>query len=143
MSYCSRCGAECGNDSSCPRCGGTLLVGQEELGRHAPSGPEPDERKFVRVGTADDPLTSEHLAGVIQAAHIPVLSRSHVGVMDPITSPSGPWWEVLVPEEFAAKASELIDRERSRMAAAADEAARAAEEEEAETEGRLSGPDRG
>ncbi len=93
-----------------------------------------DRRNFVRVGTAEDPLTSEHLTQVIQAAHIPVLSRSHGSVMDPITSPGGPWWEILVPEEFTAKASELIQRERARMAAAADEAARAAEEEEAETE---------
>jgi len=95
---------------------------------------EEDRRNFVRVGTAEDPLTSEHLTAVIQAAHIPVLSRSHGSVMDPITSPGGPWWEILVPEELATKASELIERERARMAAAAEDAARAAEEEEAESE---------
>lgn len=135
MRYCFRCGAECGDATSCPRCGGTHLVGPEELAKHAraPSA-EQDQRKFVRVGTAEDPLTSEHLTGVIQAAHIPVLSRSHGSVMDPITSPAGPWWEIMVPEELAGKASELIERERSRMAAAAEDAARAAEEEEAESE---------
>lgn len=134
MRYCSRCGAECGDDRRCPRCGNTDLVTAEKQRRGAPSSSEQDQGKFVRVGTAEDPLTSEHLTGVIKAAHIPVLSRSHLGVMDPITSPSGPWWEILVPEELAAKASEIIERERARMAAAADDAARAAEEEEAQTE---------
>ena len=135
MRYCSRCGAECGDATCCPHCGDTHLVRSEEHAKHAraPSA-EQDQEKFVRVGTAEDPLTSEHLTGVIQAAHIPVLLRSHGSVMDPITSPGGPWWEILVPEELAGKASELIERERSRMAAAAEDAARAAEEEEAEGE---------
>ena len=135
MRYCSRCGAECGDATSCPRCGDTHLVRREEHAKHA-RGPsaEQDQEKFVRVGTAEDPLTSEHLIKVIQAAHIPVLSRSHESVMDPITSPGGPWWEIMVPEELAGKASELIARERSRMAAAAEDAERAAEEEEAEGE---------
>ena len=135
MRYCSRCGAECGDATSCPRCGGTHLVRPEEQGRltKSPSA-EQDQEKFVRVGTAEDPLTSEHLIKVIQAAHIPVLSRSHESVMDPITSPGGPWWEIMVPEELAGKASDLVERERSRMAAAAEDAERAAEEEEAESE---------
>lgn len=135
MRYCSRCGAECGDATSCPRCGGTHLVRPEEQARHAKSpSAEQDQEKFVRVGTAEDPLTSEHLIKVIQAAHIPVLSRSHESVMDPITSPGGPWWEIMVPEELAGKASELVERERSRMAAAVEDAERAAEEEEAESE---------
>jgi len=135
MRYCSRCGAKCGDATSCPRCGGTHLVRPEEQGRHAKSpSAEQDQEKFVRVGTAEDPLTSEHLIKVIQAAHIPVLSRSHESVMDPITSPGGPWWEIMVPEELAGKASELVERERSRMAAAVEDAERAAEEEEAESE---------
>ena len=135
MRYCSRCGVECGDATSCPRCGGTHLVRPEELARdkESPSA-EQDQEKFVRVGTAEDPLTSEHLIKVIQAAHIPVLSRSHESVMDPITSPGGPWWEIMVPEELAGKASELVERERSRMAAAVEDAERAAEEEEAESE---------
>ncbi len=133
MRYCSRCGAESRDDASaCVRCGGTHFEGAQKQAKFSPR--EQDHRKFVRVGSAEDPLTSEHLIGVIQAAHIPVLSQSHGSVMDPITSPSGPWWEIMVPEEFAARATELIEREKSRMAAAADDAARAAEEEEAETE---------
>jgi len=136
MKYCSSCGSEYGDEvTACADCGGIQLITAEDTHRHhRPLSGQEDRRKFVRVGSAEDPLTSEHLTGVIQAAHIPVLARSHGSVMDPITSPAGPWWEILVPEEFAAKASELIDRERARMAAAADDAARAAEEEEAETE---------
>ncbi len=137
MKYCPRCGSEYRDEATaCADCGETQLQSGEPMHpRGKPSAKEQDQRKFVRVGSAEDPLTSEHLTGVIEAAHIPVLSRSHGSVMDPITSPSGPWWEILVPEELAAKATELIERERARLAAGADEAARAAEEEEAETEG--------
>jgi hypothetical protein len=136
MKYCSSCGSEYGDEvTACADCGGIQLITAEDTHRHhRPLSGQEDRRKFVRVGSAEDPLTSEHLTGVLQSAHIPILARSHGSVMDPITSPAGPWWEILVPEEFAAKASELIDRERARMAAAADDAARAAEEEEAETE---------
>jgi hypothetical protein len=136
MKYCPRCGSEYRDEvTTCADCGGTQLISAEEMHRHGKLLPgEEDRRKFIRVGSAEDPLTFEHLTAVIQAAHIPVLSRSPGSVMDSITSPSGPWWEILVPEEFAARASELIERERTRMAAGADDAAQAAEEEEAESE---------
>lgn len=136
MKYCSSCGSEYRDEvTACADCGGTQFHSAEEMNRRGkPLPKEQDRRKFVRVGSAEDPLTSEHLTAVIRAAHIPVLARSHGSVMDPITSPSGPWWEILVPEEFAKRAAELIERERARMTAGADEAARAAEEEEAETE---------
>jgi hypothetical protein len=136
MKYCEGCGSEYRDDvTRCSDCGAEL-VSAEEMHRRGKLLPhEQDKRKFVRVGTAEDPLTSEHLTGVIQAAHIPVLSRSHGSVMDSITSPSGPWWEILVPEEFAARATSLIERERGRMSEAAEDAAKAAEEEEQETEG--------
>jgi hypothetical protein len=136
MKYCSRCGSEYRDEATvCADCGGTqLLSGEEPNRRERPTAQGEDQRKFVRVGSAEDPLTFEHLTGVIAAAHIPLLTRSHGSVMDPITSPSGPWWEILVLEEYAGKATEIIERERARLAAAADEAARAAEEEEAESE---------
>jgi hypothetical protein len=54
--------------------------------------------------------------------------------VDTITSPSGPWWEILVPEECLEQADALLQQERAKMAAGAEEAALAAEEEEAETE---------
>ncbi len=138
MKYCPSCGSEYRDDvTACAQCGGKPLVAAEEIHRRGRLLPgDENRRKFARVGSAEDPLTLEHLSGVIQAAHIPVLSQYHGSVMDPITSPAGPWWEILVPEEHAAKATELIERERSRMAAGADDAARAAEEEEAETENR-------
>jgi hypothetical protein len=138
MKYCPSCGSEYRDDvAACAQCGGERLVAAEEISRHGKLLPaEENRRKFASVGSAEDPLTLEHLSGVIQAAHIPVLSQFHGSVMDPITSPAGPWWEILVPEEFAAKASELIARERARMAAGAEDAARAAEEEQAETENR-------
>lgn len=139
MRYCSQCGAECADDdTSCPRCGNSELAGSEHHRRGASPEAE-DRRTFVRVGSAEDPLTSEHLAAVVRSAHIPVLCRSHLGVMDTITTASGPWWEILVPEEYVEKASGLIERERARMAAAADDAAQAAEEEEAQSEGPANG----
>jgi hypothetical protein len=93
-----------------------------------------DRENFVRADSGDDPLMAERFVALLEQAQIPVLSRSHRSVMDPITSPSGPWWEILVPEPFLARATDLLQKERAKEDANAEEAARAAEEEEAELE---------
>jgi len=46
-----------------------------------------------------------------------------------------PWWEIMVPEENQERAVALLAQEKNRLDTTADEAARAAEEEERETEG--------
>src|SRR5260370_25130564 len=136
MRYCSKCGSEYQDQVKvCADCGGTELIAAEEMRRRGKRLPhEADDRNFVRADTAEDPLRAEHFVAVLEQAQIPVLSRSHRSVMDPITSPGGPWWEILVPEEFLARATELLRQERAKEDAGADEAARAAEEEEAEQE---------
>lgn len=136
MTYCSRCGSEYqGTLKVCADCGGTELIGVDEMRRRGlPLPDEEDERRFVRADTADDPLTAERFAAVLEQARIPVLVRSHRSSMDTITSSTGPWWEILVSEEFAPRATGLLQQERARIDAGADEAGRAAEEEEAEQE---------
>jgi hypothetical protein len=142
MRYCPKCGSEYRDHvRECADCRGTELLTAEEMHRRGKLlAREEDRRNFVRADTADNPLTAEQLLAVLEEAEIPVLSQPHGGAMDTITSPSGPWWEILVPEEFLDRAEELLREERAQMAANAEEAARAAEEEEAETEQTASKP---
>ena len=90
-----------------------------------------DDRAFVSVATAEDPLTAEALEGALQDAGIAVITRSHqAGGVDLMTSGlNHAWFEVLVPEPDAARAVEIIIEERARLAASEEEALRAAEEE--------------
>jgi hypothetical protein len=119
-------------------------VGREEaermglLGRpHHATGP--DHRTFVRAGTVEDPLTAEALARALQASGISVFARpGRGGAVDVLTTGNllG-WWELLVPEEELPRAVQLLAYERSRFEGSAEEAVRAAEEEELESEGLL------
>ncbi len=137
MKYCLQCGSEYQESAKeCSDCGGTEFGDAAELKRRGiPLPGERDTRKFVRAGTAEDPLTSEQLVHVLEELEIPVFARPRRGgTVDSLTSGASPWWELLVPEEHAARATEVIAQERARMESGAEDAARAAEEEEAETE---------
>jgi hypothetical protein len=132
--------------ADCPSCGTALREGAKiclscgaVLARPSENGaisPSADTRKFVVAGTAEDPLTTEELVGIVEQAGIPVMARARRrGVVEPITTASlQGWWELLVPESHAARATQLIEQEKKRLESEAEEAARAAEEEEAETE---------
>lgn len=139
MKYCARCGSEYRDDveqcSDCP--GNPRLVGVDEMrSRGLPLPHELDKRVFVRAGTTDNPLMAEVFAELLQEADIPVLVRAgRSGVVDKLTTGNLlPWWEILVPEEQQERAGAMIERERVQEAATTDEAVRAAEEEERETE---------
>ena len=137
MKYCLQCGSEyLESAKECSDCGGTEFGGPDELKRRGiPLPGERDTRRFVRAGTAEDPLSSEQLVRVLEELDIPVFARPRRGgTVDSLTSGASPWWEILVPEESAAQAVEVIAQERARMESGADEATRAAEEEEAATE---------
>jgi len=137
MKYCVQCGSEYRDDiKQCADCGSTELVHAEELGRR---GKRPaarvDQRNFVVAGTTEDPLSAERESQLLQEAGIPSFVRAqHAGTIDNLTSPLAPWWEILTPEESAARAAELIRQDRAQLEANAEEATRAAEEEEAEQE---------
>lgn len=132
MKYCTQCSSEYQDGvARCADCGGTELVSAEEMKRRGLTMPhELDTRKFVRATTTDDPLTSEALVAVLETAEVQVFARPR---RDDATAM--PWWEILVPEADLGKAKQLIEDERARIAQGADEASRAAEEEEKETEG--------
>jgi hypothetical protein len=142
MKYCTNCGSEYQDGVvKCVDCPGAELVAAPppRASGLPPTGErsgEMDTRRFTRAGTAEDPLTAEQLATAVRGAGIPVFSRQRMGgTVDRITGgSSAPWWEILVPEESAQKALEIIERERSALHDDEDEAARAAEEEEAEGE---------
>ena len=137
MKYCAECGSEYVDTATeCADCGGKQFATAEQLHQKGILLPgERDTRRFVRAGTAEDPLTSERLVAALQAENVPVFARPRRGgTVDIVTTAASPWWEILVPEEHLQKASELIERERAQLQASAEENARAAEEEEAEGE---------
>jgi hypothetical protein len=138
MKYCVECGSEYQDHvTECADCPGSQLVDAAEMRRRGlPLPHERDTREFVRVGTAEDPLTSEEFVRVLEAEHIPVFSRPRRGgTVDVLTTGvPHPWWEILVPEEHAARATELLAQAKARLDSTAAEAAQAAEDEERETE---------
>ncbi|MFL5347903.1 MAG: hypothetical protein ACJ8AT_24190 [Hyalangium sp.] len=138
MKYCAECGSEYQDHvTECADCPGSQLVDAETMrARGLIPNSEQDTREFLRVGTAEDPLTAEDYVRLLEAEHIPVFSRPRRGgTVDVLTTGNPhPWWEILVPEEHVAKATELLAQEKARLDATSDEAAKAAEEEELETE---------
>ena len=113
--------------------------------RGLPLPGERDTRTFVRAGSAEDPLSAERFTQVLEEARIPVFCRPRRGgTVDALTSGTSlPWWDLLVPEEHAVRAAELLTAERARLEAGAEDAARAAEEEEREGELELAGRPKG
>ena len=137
MRYCLQGGSEYRDEiKQCTDCGSTELIHAEQMQRRSPRMPHRvDLRQFVVAGTADDPLSAEREVQLLQAAGIPAILRARGGgAIDNLTSPAAPWWEILAPQESVARAAELIRQDRAELEANADEATRAAEEEEAEQE---------
>ncbi len=136
MKVCPKCGSEYGDGvTECADCTGVALVNADAVARPevttAPTG-ERDTRKFVRAGTAEDPLTAEALGAGLEAAMIPVFVRPRrSSSVDMLVDPfPHPWWEILVPEEHLARASAWVAEEKARLVASEPDAERAAEEEE-------------
>ncbi len=138
MKYCVECGSEYQDHvTECADCPGSELVDAQTMRqRGLPLPHERDTREFIRVGTAEDPLTAEDFVKLLEAEHIPVFARPRrAGTVDVLTTGNPhPWWEILVPEEHVQRATELLAQEKEKLDATAEEAARAAEEEEQESE---------
>jgi hypothetical protein len=91
-----------------------------------------DKRRFTLVTQVDDPLTLDAYLRVLEAAGIAVLSLDDEGVVGGITDGfSGKLYEIRVPEESLARATQLLTEEQARLEASASEAGEAAVEEEA------------
>ncbi len=138
MKYCVECGSEYqASVTECADCPGSQLVDADGMRqRGLPLPHERDTREFLRVTTAEDPLTAEQFVRLLESQNIPVFSRPRrTGTVDVLTTGIlEPWWEIMVGEEYLERATQLLAREKAQLDATADEAARAAEEEERETE---------
>jgi hypothetical protein len=94
-----------------------------------------DNRRFIRIAQVDDPMTLDAYLHVLEEAGIPVLSLDDEGMVGGLTDGfGGRLFEVQVPEELATKATKLLTEEQARLDAGAEDAGKAAEREEAETE---------
>lgn len=97
--------------------------------------PATNNARFVKVGVADDPFEADLLTDALDEVGIPVAARSTRDmVMDTLVNPAAIAWDILVPEEFEARARAIIEAKSKEIEDAAADAARAAEEEEAATE---------
>jgi len=97
----------------------------------------PESERFVQVAQEDDRFVADALEAMLRGAGMQVLRTEHPGTSGVEALGSGwalPWWELSVLEEHVARAREMVDTERRRLAEAEPEAERAAEEEERETE---------
>lgn len=139
MKYCPECGSEYRNEIvACADCAGApaLVSSAQMRERGLPLPGDRDTRKFVAVITAEDPLSAEQYVAALEEEKITAFARPRrAGVVDPLTTAaSGPWWEIVVPEEQAPRAAEIVEAEEARIEAGAEEAGKAAEEEEAALE---------
>jgi hypothetical protein len=138
MKYCLQCGSEYQDGvTECADCPGSALVDAETMRqRHIPVSGEADTRKFVRAATAEDPLTAEDFVALLEKERIPVFCRPRrTGTVDVLTTGAlEPWWEIMVGEEHLTRATQLLAQEKLQLDDTSAEAARAAEEEELETE---------
>ena len=138
MRYCASCGSEYREGvTECADCGGKELLTADEMHARGKLLPhETDTRRFVKAGEAEDPLTAEQFSQALQAADISVFVRARrSGTVDTLTSGTTlPWWEMLVPEESLARAQQVLQQQQATIASNQADAARAAEEEEAEGE---------
>ena len=95
----------------------------------------PESERFVQVAQAEDPFTADALEAVLKGAGMAVLRTDHPGTSGVEALGTGwalPWWELSVLEENVAKARQLVEVERKRLAEEAPEAEQAAEDEERE-----------
>lgn len=138
MKYCMQCGSEYQDGVvRCADCPDSALVDAETMSqRHIPLPGESDTRKFARVATAEDQFTAEDYVRLLELKGIPVFAQPRrAGVVDVLTTGAlESWWDIMVGEEHLEQAAQLITLEKRQLESTSAEAARAAEEEELETE---------
>lgn len=130
MKYCTSCGAEYRDEATrCADCDHGELSSTPLHQASVTRIPVTTER-YVRAGTAEEPLMAERYEALLQQSGIPVLKRGDdTGAMSSATRGTHGWWELLVPETHLARAVKLLEEERERLEASAEDNARAAEEE--------------
>ena len=138
MRYCPTCLEEYEDGvAACAECKDALVT-EEELAQRPGFRRvgEEDPRDFVTVGAAEDPFEADAFTAAIDEVGIPVMARMrHAGSVDSITeSTNRSWWEILVPTDQRAKAAEVMAKRKEELDASAEDAGKAAEEEERQSE---------
>ncbi len=79
----------------------------------------PESERFVQVAQAEDPFTADALEAVLKRAGMSVLRTDHPGGSGVDALGTGwalPWFELSVLEENVARARQLVEVERQRLA---------------------------
>jgi hypothetical protein len=106
----------------------------DEAERDQPTETPSDPGEFVVVVAAEDSMEADLLLSACEDAGIPAILQSpRSGPVGTIASPVDQF-NILVPGKDAARASILLRERKQALEADPEGAARAAEEEEAETE---------
>jgi hypothetical protein len=141
MKYCPTCLEEYEDSTKvCSECAVALLT-EDELSRRPEFRrvrEDEDTTRFVVVGPAEDPFEADAFTSAVDEAGIPVFARMrHASSVDALTeSAQHSWWEILVPAGKTEDAAKILEARRQELQAGEADAAKAAEEEELETEGR-------
>lgn len=138
MKLCPTCQSEYEDSTAtCAEDGATLVDAEALRARQQKAEKLAATTRFVQVTVAEDPFDAEAYAAAIDAAGIPVLSRTRrAGTMDVLVTPgTHQFWEILVPEERVAQAQTAIAARKRELQEEEEGAAKAAEDEEAATEG--------
>ncbi len=134
MRYCPSCFDEYRDEvNECGNCN-VALVSLQELEK-LPAFRRKEgivTSEFVRVAAAEDPFDAESLCDALESEKVPVLARARRPVEVFPTGETRPWWEILVPEDFLAKAKPIVEKRQKELRAAEADAAEAAEEEAGE-----------
>lgn len=136
MKHCPKCLSEYRETATeCSDCPGQLLTKGPPPKPPATPQSHQDTRRFVPVATTENPLEAEQFEAALAAKSIASFVRSRKSSsVDMLTVPAPPWWEVLVAEDEQVRAKALLEELSAELRRNQDEAIRAAEEEEAETE---------
>lgn len=139
MKICPQCQGEFTDAAAlCDACQvGLVSAQQAAASRPAGKAPIPGGPGFALALSCDDPFDAEAYVSALRDAGLPVFSRDRRrSAVDLLVTPGGAsFWEILVPSDQLGRAQAVIDARRGELEAEQEGNARAAEEEEAETEG--------
>lgn len=110
MHYCPSCGAEFfENVATCPECN-EALVDERQWQKIQEARAKEASEVFVRIKTVENQFEADVIRDALEKENIPVLVRSFADTsFDGIYVAQKGWGMIEVPEEYAARAHEVVE----------------------------------